>query len=247
MKRIERKHLKENELAHTLDAAREFLEPRKRMLTTVGLIVAIAALAVVGISVWRDRSQTASEQALAEAMVALNAQVVPAGVAGEEGVPAAAQLGATGTFATEEAKLNAAVPKLKAAADAHPNTDAGLQAQYHLAGALAALGRHDEAITAFDRVVDRAGGNSLYGRMARLGKADTQARAGQLDAAIETWKGMQDDSELPTDAILMQLARAYVQKGNTEEARKAFNEIVDKHPNSPYSPEAREELENLKG
>ena len=45
----------------------------------------------------------------------------------------------------------------------------------------------------------------------------------------------------------MQLARAYVQKGNTEEARKTFTEIVDKHPDSPYSPEAREELANLKG
>ena len=28
MKRNERQHLKENELAHTLDAAREFVEPR---------------------------------------------------------------------------------------------------------------------------------------------------------------------------------------------------------------------------
>jgi TolA-binding protein len=85
--------------------------------------------------------------------------------------------------------------------------------------------------------------------MARLGKADSQARAGQLDAAIETWKGMstEDADELPVDAILMQLARAYVQKGNTEEARKTFTQIVDSHPNSPYLPEAREELENLKG
>jgi tetratricopeptide (TPR) repeat protein len=247
MKRIERKHLKENELAQTLEAAREFIEPRKAALTKILVIVAVAVVAIAGVAVWRQQSQGASERALAEALVALNAPVVPAGVTGEEGVPAAAQLGATGTFSTEEAKLNAAVPKLKAAADAYPSTEAGMQAQYHLAGALAALGRHDEAMTAFDTVIDQAGNDSLYGRMARLGKADTQARAGQIDAAIETWKGMQNDSALPTDAILMQLARAYVQKGNTEEARKAFNEIVDKHPNSPYSPEARAELENLKG
>jgi tetratricopeptide (TPR) repeat protein len=247
MKRIERKHLKENELAQSLEAAREFLEPRRGALTKVAVAVVVFVIAILGVGIWRQQSRAASERALAEAMVALNAPVVPAGVTGEEGVPAAAQLGATGTFATEEAKLNAAVPKLKAAADAYPNTDAGLQAEYHLAGALAALGRHEEAIASFDRVVDRAGTNSLYGRMARLGKADTQARAGQLDAAIETWKGMQNDADLPTDAILMQLARAYVEKGNTEEARKAFNEIVDKHPNSPYSPEARVELENLKG
>ena len=86
--------------------------------------------------------------------------------------------------------MTAALPKLQAAADAYPDSAAGITARYHLAGALAALGRHDEAITQFDEVIRRAGSGSLYGRMARLGKADTQARAGQLDAAIATWKGM---------------------------------------------------------
>ena len=248
MKRTERKHLKENELAHTLEVARDYLEARKRAVATVAILVVVFALGIVGIGIWRERSHGAAERALAEAMVALNAPVVPAGVEGAEGVPAAAQLGATGTFATEEAKLNDALPKLKAAADAYPGTQAGIQARYHMAGALAAIGRHEEAITTFDEVINRAGENTLYGRMARLGKADAQERAGQLDAAIETWKTLAEEGdELPVDAILMQLARAYVQKGNTEEARKALTQIVDNHPDSVYLPEAREELETLKG
>ncbi len=249
MKRIERKHLKENELALTLESARDYLEPRKKALTTVAMIVVVFVLGIIGISVWRERSQAAGEQALAEALVALNAQVVPAGVAGAEGVPAAAQLEATGTFATEEAKLNAAIPKLQAAADGYPGTPAGIQARYHLAGALAALGRNEDAVAAFDDVVERAGEDSLYGRMARLGKADAQARGGQLDAAIETWKTMTTEAadEMPVDAILMELARAYVAKGNQEEARKTFTQLVDEHPTSPYSAEARAELELLKG
>lgn len=249
MKRIERKHLKENELERTLAAARGYIEPRQRALQMVALIVGVFIVAIVGFGIWRQRAQGDSERALAEAMVALNAPVVPAGVEGFEGVPAAAQIGATGTFATEEAKLTAAVPKLKAAADAHPGTPAGIQARYHLAGALAALGRHDEAIAAFDAVIDRAGNGSLYGRMSRLGKAEVQARAGQIDAAIEEWKAMaaNESEDVPQDALLMQLARAYAQKGNTDEALKTYTELVDNHPNSPYTPEAREELENLKG
>jgi TolA-binding protein len=85
--------------------------------------------------------------------------------------------------------------------------------------------------------------------MAVMGKADAQAQGGQLDAAIETWKGLaaKGGEALPVDAILMELARAYVQKGNREEARKTFTELVDKHPQSPYTAEARAELENLKG
>jgi outer membrane protein assembly factor BamD (BamD/ComL family) len=45
----------------------------------------------------------------------------------------------------------------------------------------------------------------------------------------------------------MEMARAYLQKGNTEEARKTFTQIVDQHADSPYSTEARRELDNLKG
>ena len=45
----------------------------------------------------------------------------------------------------------------------------------------------------------------------------------------------------------MELARAYVQKGEKEEARKTFTQLIDQHPDSPYTPEARAELENLKG
>ena len=124
---------------------------------------------------------------------------------------------------------------------------AGITARYHMAGALAALGRHAEAIEAFGDVTKRAGSNSLYGRMARLGMADAQARAGQLDAAIATWKTMvtQDSAELPVDAILIELGRAYVTKGNTAEAKQTFTQIVDQHPDSPYAQEARTTLDTL--
>ena len=248
MKRLERKHLKENELEHTLRVAREFVEPRQQLLKQLGIGAIVLLLIVVAVGFWRERTDSRGQKELAEAMVALNAEVVPVGAQGAEGVPAAAMLGATGTFTTEAAKLNAALPKLKAAADAYPSSPAGIQARYHMAGALTALGRQAEAVTTFDEVIKYAGENSLYGQMAVMGKADAQAHGGQLDAAIESLKGLAAKSgELPADAILMELARAYVQKGNRDEARKTFTEIVDKHPQSPYTAQARTELENLKG
>jgi TolA-binding protein len=249
MKRKERHHLKENELVHTIETARDFLETRQRQITGAVVGVIVLALAVIGFMVYRSQTQSRGSGLLAEAMVALNARVVPTGATGEENLPAGATLGATGTFSTEEAKLKAALPKLKAAVDAYPDSASGITARYHMAGALATLGRNQEAITEYDEVVKRSGASSLYGRMARLGKADTQAHSGQLDAAIATWKEMTtgNNDDLPVDAILIELARAYVQKGNTEEAKKTFTQIVDQHPNSPYLPEARTELENLKG
>jgi tetratricopeptide (TPR) repeat protein len=249
MKRIERQHLKKNEFADRLQAAREFIEPRSREITIAALVIVLVAVATVGIVMIRRNAGSEGERQLAEAMAAFNAPVVPAGETGAEGVPAAAMVGATGTFATEEAKLNAAVPKLKQAADAYPDSTAGITARYHLAGALASLGRTQEAIDAFTAVMERAGADSLYGRMARLGRAETQAQAGQLDAAIATWKELvtENAEEIPVDAILMGLARAYVQKGDTAEARKTFTQLVDQHPDSTYTAEARAELENLKG
>ena len=100
----------------------------------------------------------------------------------------------------------------------------------------------------FDDVAKRAGNDSLYGRMARLGKADTLSRANQIDAAITSWKELaaQKDDNLPQDAILMELGRAYMQKGNKDEAKKTYTELVEQHPESVYTSEARQELETLK-
>lgn len=246
MKRKERHHLKENDLAQSIIAAREVLEARKKQVT-LGLVAVVAIAAVGGgVMAWRGQTESRAQQLLGDAMVALNARVVPATTTAEQPgeVPAAATMGAVGTFATESAKLTAALPKLKTAADAYPDTEAGVTARYHYGSSLAALGRHQEALQAFDEVISRAGNESLYGQMARFGKADTQMRAGQVDAAIATWKelALSTNEELPKDAILMELARAYAAKGNQEEARKTFTQIVDEHPTSPYSAEARAEL-----
>jgi TolA-binding protein len=248
MKTDHRHDLKKNDLAESLTKLEEFVGVRTKALGMVAIGVLVIAVVALGAMLIRQRSQSRGQDLLAEALVALDARVVPANAGAEAGAePAAAQFGATGSFSTEAAKLNAALPKLKAAADAYPDATAGITARYHMAGALAALGRHDEAIAAFEDVSKRAGAETLYGRMARLGKADAQARAGQLDAAISTWKTMvtQDSAELPVDAILIELGRAYVTKGNTSEARQALTQIVDQHPDSPYAQEARTTLETL--
>ena len=57
MKRKERHHLKENELVHSIESAREFLETRQRSIAgaVVGLVV--VALAVIGFMVYRSQTQ----------------------------------------------------------------------------------------------------------------------------------------------------------------------------------------------
>ena len=248
MKSTERHHLKENELANSLSAARDFIEPRQKQIAGVLIAIVLVAIAVMGVVVIRQRTAARGQDLLAQALVALNARVVPTQPGEPTDLPAAATFGATGTFSTEEAKLKVAVPKLKAAADAYPDSDAGITARYHLAGAYASLGQFTDAAREFDDVTKRAGKDNLYGQMAKLGKADTLTRANQLDAAIASWKELAatKDVNLPQDAILMELGRAYMQKGNKDEAKKTYTELVEQHPDSVYTSEARQELETLK-
>jgi len=248
MKAKARHKLKENEVVHALNVVRDFVAPRGKQISSVVVAIVVIAVLGLGVQLYRGRTDARAQQMLGEAMVALNARVVPANApAGEAGeAPAAAMLEAQGSFATEEAKLKAALPKLKATADAYPDKTEGIIARYHMAGALASLGQNNEAIQAYDEVVRRAGPDTIYGRMARLGKADTQAKAGQVEAAIGTWKELAstsgNDDPLPKDAILMELGRAYASKGDQAEAKKAFTQVIDEHPDSPYMQEARAEL-----
>ena len=249
MRAKERHHLKENELAERLHQARDYIEPRRKQISMAGVVVVLIALAVVGVFVMRQRTQSRAQEMLADAMVVLDAQVIPpAPVDPKSPTPPAAAMSGTGTYTTETEKFNAAVPKLRQAADAYPDTGAGITARYHLANTLSALGKHTDAVQAYEEVIKR-GGNDVYGQMARLGKAEEQARAGQHDAAIATYKELSEkkDGDLPTDAILMELGRAYLAAGKKADAQKTFTKVVDEHPDSPYVGEARKELDALKG
>jgi tetratricopeptide (TPR) repeat protein len=247
MKRAERHRLKENALAHTIAVAQEGLITRKGEIGSILLGVIVVAAIAAGIYAWQRQDNVRAEQLLADAMVVFNAPVVSATMNPENPgeVPAAATIGATGSYASERAKLTDALPRLQAAADAYPETEAGVTARYLYASSLSNLGRHDEAIDAFRKVVDLAGNDSLYGRVALMGTADALTRAGQMEAAIDTWNALASstDEQLPKDAVLMELGKAYRASGNQEEASRVFARVVDEYPTSLYSAEAQAALE----
>jgi FimV-like protein len=245
MKHSEKEHLKENELAHVLVAANEsFGQNRSQVLAIGGGILALL-VAVGGYVTWQRNKDATVSGLLAEAMVVYEAPVqapAPPGMEGGTGVPAQAP----GTYPTEKAKYEAALPKFMAAADSAPSSTPGRLARMNAAAVLLALGRFDEARTQYEQL---ASGSDLIARGAAMGKAQAQVRAGQFDPAIESLKTLstQPTSGLPVDGVLMELARAYRGAGKTDDARKTLNEIVEKHAESPFAAEARAELDKLKG
>src|SRR5215510_5018078 len=142
MKSTERHKLKENEFARTVAQAREMFETRGNDLVRIALVIVAAIILVGGYTWWRQSRNAAGNVALADALAVYEAPVVaPAAPAPGSALPAQQP----GTYPTERAKLDAALPKFLEAADKHPSTEAGIAARYHAAGILAGLGRYGDA------------------------------------------------------------------------------------------------------
>ena len=235
MKRAERHHLKENELQRFAIQAREAIEERRREATAIVIGVVVVAAAAAGYFVWREHVQSQAHALLADALAVQEARIAVAGT------PAA-----PGTYPTTRARLEVAVVKFKAAADAYPSTDAGIFARYQEAANKLALGNAQAAVTAYQEVIRRAG-DAIYSQMARLGLAEAQARAGQYEQAINTFKELaqRKDGPLPVDGILMELGRTYRDAGKRADATQTFNRLVEEYPDSPFTQEAKRELDTL--
>jgi TolA-binding protein len=236
MKRAERHHLKDNELARSVAIARDVVGRNRSRLTTFVVVGIVAAAAIIGYTVWRQRATSQAAAMLAQAVAVLEAPVIAA-------EPGSATASTPGSYPTEKAKLEAALAKLMAAADAYPRTRPGIEARYQAASVLASLGRYTEAEQRYREVMERGGG--IYRNVAQLGVAEVQTRAGKYDEAIRTWRELstQKDGDIPVDGVLMQLGRAYQLAGKKNEAQQTFKQLVNEFPQSPYATEARKELD----
>jgi TolA-binding protein len=236
MKRAERHHLKENELQSMAREVRDRFEGRQRETLYTLAAVGVVAILALAFFAWRERVQTQAATLLAAAVAVKDARIGPPGTA-EQGL----------RFNNERERAQAALTKFKAAADAYPSTDAGLYARFQEAGTYMALGNPAQAAAAYQQVIDKAG-NSIYGQSARLGLAEAQSAQGQYDQAINAFKDLaqRKDGPLPIDGVLMQLGRTYLGAGKRNDAQQTFNRLVEEFPDSPFSGEARRELDNLK-
>jgi hypothetical protein len=239
MKRTERHHLKENELAQIAASAREFADAQRSRLLVGGIAALVLVAAALGYFGWRGRTQNRAGAMLAEALIIDEARVGPPPA---PGTPTSGR-----TFPTEREKHQAALTKFKEVADEYPATDAGRFARYREATLQVALGNPKGAVTAYQQVIADAG-DTLYGRMARVGLAEAQARSGSYEEAINAYKELaqQKDGPLPIDGILMQLGRTYLEAGKRADAQQTFNRIVTEFPQSPFLGEAQQQLESLK-
>ena len=239
MKGSERHRLKENELSHVLgDAATRLHENRSRFGLIAGVIV-LAVIAAIGYWAWTTRSENRAQVLLGDAIVIMQAPV-------EEPKPGAKPAGTS--YPTVQARAEAALAKFAEVYNTYPSTDAGIAARYYAASALAMLGRHADAAARFQETVDRAGENSFYGRMARLGVVEANAQAKKFDEAISAAQALvnsTNDDTIPRDALLMELGRVQAAAGKKAEAKQTLDKVIAEFPDSPYIEEAKRMIAEL--
>jgi tetratricopeptide (TPR) repeat protein len=243
MKTSERHRLKENELARLLGRLQVWLDVNRLAVGIAAGVVGLAVIGTAGILAWQAAVENRARGLLAEAMVTYEARVLPPPPPTSPDEPAmTAQM--PGTFPSERARLEAALPRFLAAAEQYPGTSAGRMARFHAAAVLVALGRHDEAVTEYERLL---AGRDVAARMARFGKAEAHVQAGRFEEAISVYRALVDspDPEIPVEGVLMELARAYEMAGRVDEARTTLTTIVEQHADSPFAPGAREALDRL--
>ena len=239
MKGSERHRLKENELSHVLTDASARLQENRGPLSLAAGIVALLLLVGVGYWAWTTRSENRAQTLMGDAIVIMQAPV-------EEPKPGA-KPGVTG-YPTVQARAEAALNKFAEVYNAYPSTDAGIASRYYAASALSMLGRHAEAATRFQETVERAGQNSFYGRMARLGVVEASAQAKKYDEAISAAQALVNnttDDTIPRDALLMELGRVQAAAGKKAEAKQTLDKVIADFPGSPYIDEAKRMLTEL--
>ena len=249
MKRSERHHLKENALAARLVSSQLAFESRKREIMILGSVVILLAIGS-GIYIGYQRAEQAKgSDLLADALTTASAPVIPPPPPPDPSDPTSippAVAFQPGSFTSENRRAEAALEKFMLTAETYPDSSAGITASYHAASILADFGRRDEAELQYQRVVDVAGA-SIYGRMARLGLAETKMYSGNVEAAIQLFEKevASVDSQIPLDGLLMQLGRAYLLADRSMEAKESFARIVDEFPNSSYGLVAQAELDSF--
>jgi hypothetical protein len=238
MKAKERHQLKQNEFAETARRTVDTVKQNQRQIV-IGVVAAVIVIGGVGgFLMFRNSRASEAGAKLGAAMAIAQSSISPPST-----LPGATQ--PPGTYPSENARSEAALKAFQEVIAAYPGTPAAISATYESAGELLDLGRPAEAEKLFAEVA--ASNSELYSAVARMGVAQSKVATGQYDEAVKllTDLSANRDGALPIDGVLVQLAQAYAKAGKTQDARAAYQRVVDEFSDSSYAFEARQQLAAL--
>lgn len=234
----ELKHeLQRDEVGDALKEARGFLtraDVVKPALAVIGLFLVLA-----GLYYGQKFRAGLAESAFARATEVYHARV---------GVPLTAAPGTGQTFATSAEKFQKAKTMFDEVAKSYSSMPAGRRARYYSALCLAELGQLKEAEAALKEIAAQRDPNALEPSMARLRLAEIiLQQPGRAKDAAAFYKALiaDDAAGIPKDRLLFGLAESLESAGDKLEARRAYADLMNRHPQSPYAQDARQKVDAL--
>jgi len=221
--KITKKELAQDEFLDTVFDLGEWVEMHWRtVLAGAGALVAIVVL-VLGWASWREHAATETNRELADGIAAFEPV---AGVSGKAPAPDYA----------------AALTHFEAASAKGGGQAVGQVAQLYRGRALIAVNRAGEAVPVLEGVSHAS--NAYLAAIGKATLAQALAASGNADraAALLTELSSVTGGVYPGDAALAQLAGIREQQGKKDEARRAYQDLLSRFPESPFAADAKQKV-----
>jgi tetratricopeptide (TPR) repeat protein len=233
MAKISRRQLKRDEVRDTVTRGWSFVSTHRRGSLEAVVALAVAAALVGGIFGVRSYRERRASEALSKGLATLDTPLV-----GDSNAA-----GAAGKSYTSEAERQADALRYFQKAAGYSGTEAGKMARLVLAAEQARTGStQNKALGQIPSSHDL-----ILSGIGEIDRARLLASEGRVDDAIGALKRAIDspDTKAPKDALLNELGRIAENAGRSDEARRAWQRLVDEYPRSPYLPDARQRMTAL--
>ena len=229
--------LRRDEIGEALQGARVFLtssEVMKPALAVIGLFLVLA-----GLYYGQKFRVGSAESAFSRATEVFHAEVGP---------PLPAVEGGAESFKTRADKFQKAKSMFDEVAKSYSSMPAGRRARYYSAVCLAELDQLKEAEAAFREIASIKDPAAIEPALAKLRIGEIVLRGGGRDKeAAGYYKALIADETngLARDQLIFGLAKALEAAGEKLEARRSYNDLVNRHPQSAFAQEARQKIAAL--
>ncbi len=232
MKKELRDEMKQDELASGLEKAAAWAIAHKDEIR-IGAGVLVVLLAAAGaLGYFQGQRAKDADRAFRDALTTYEAPVA------SEIAPGADRPSGQ-VFATAEEKYKTAAAAFEGVERRFGSSKAGLRAKYYAALSRVELGQHAEAEKALKEIQTLGGG--LEPELARMALAGLYRRRGEVDKAVEVYRGLATNptASVPRDFALLSAAQALEDAKRWPEARAAYRQVFEDFPASVFASEAR--------
>ena len=182
-----------------------FIENQKIFYVGLGAVIVVAAI-FVGYRMWDERAREKASLAYGLAK-----------------------------FASPDGKGEAAEAAFQKVADDYPRSRPGLLARLHLAALLRDRKQIQGARAQYELVVKSGVSSETDKELAKRGIASVLMLDGACGEAIPVWESILKNGSLFTsEDLYISIANCMEKLGRVEDARKTYEELSKKHPESPF-------------